>query len=217
MSVAESVRDDIRGPYRLKARLLTDPKDAEYAIDMTTLRTPDGRLYALWCGRPSPYGQGLYVSRMANPWTLTGPRAHLDASGFGSPVVREGPAILQRKGKIYLIYSASPTDLPDYKLGLLVADARADLADPKSWVQRPDPVFTRRDEVEMYGPGHNSFFKSPDGREDWIAYHAKAGTATSYADRFTHVQPFTWGRNGDPVFGRPLDPKIPVRVPSGER
>ena len=24
----------------------------------------------------------------------------------------------------------------------------------------------------VFGPGHNSFVKSPDGREDWIVYHA---------------------------------------------
>ena len=216
MYVAESERDDIRGPYRFKAKLRTDPKDAFYAIDMTVLRTRRG-LYAIWCGRPSEAGQGLYISRMANPWTLTGERTYLDVAGFGCRYVREGPETLQRKGKVYLVYSVCGADTPDYKLGLTVADEGAKLTDASVWRQRPEPVFARNDVAGVYGPGHNFFFKSPDGKEDWIVYHAKPGTATGYGDRSTRAQRFTWGRNGDPVFDAPVAAGVPLAVPSGEK
>ena len=39
-----------------------------------------------------------------------------------------------------------------------------------SWTKSPSPVFQGTDEV--FSPGHNTFFKSPDGTEDWIVYHA---------------------------------------------
>jgi len=216
MYVAESAGTDPRGPYTFKAKLKTDPEDARYAIDGTVLKLPDGKLYFIWCGRPSPNGQGLYISRMENPWTLSGARTYLPADGFGCNVVREGAATLVRGGKVFLIYSACGADTPDYRLGMLIADAGADLTDAAAWKQHPRMVFGRVDQYGVYGPGHNSFFKSPDGTEDWIAYHAKSGTAITYGDRSTRVQRFTWREDGTPDFGLPLPLEADIPVPSGE-
>jgi GH43 family beta-xylosidase len=215
MYVAESAGDDPRGPYAFKAKLLTDPKDEHYAIDGTVLNVR-GKLYFIWCGRPSPAGQGLYIQRMADPWTLAGERAYLPASGFGCDEVREGPVTLQRKGKVFLIYSACDTGKPDYKLGMLVAKGQSDLLDPASWKQHPHPVFLRNDEAGVYGPGHNNFFKSPDGKEDWIIYHAKTSREYTYAGRSPRAQKFTWNEDGTPNFGAPLSLDADVPVPSGE-
>ena len=67
---------DPLGPYTFKAKLQTDAKDEFYAIDGTVaIRLPNGQLVFAWCGRPSPYGQGIFISKMTNPWTLAG-RAH---------------------------------------------------------------------------------------------------------------------------------------------
>lgn len=216
MYVAESATEDIRGPYTFKARLQTDPDNAFYAIDGTVLKRPDGSLYFVWCGRPSETGQGLYISRMANPWTLEGKRTYLPASGFGVKVVREGPETLQRNGRVFLVYSSAPADTPDYKLGMLVAQDGADLLDPKNWRQHPTPVFQRDDAAGVYGPGHNFFFTSPDGKEDWIVYHAKSGTAHTYRDRSTRAQKFTWNSDGTPDFGTPAPTSRPMAPPSGE-
>jgi GH43 family beta-xylosidase len=214
--VAESAGDDPLGPYQFKARLQTDPDNAQYAIDGTVLRRPDGALYFLWCGRPSPAGQGLYISRMTNPWTLTGARTYLPAEGFGCASVREGPETLQRGNTVLLIYSACGADTPDYKLGMLSADIRADLLNPASWKQHPTPVFARVDQWGVFGPGHNFFFRSPDGKEDWIVYHAKSGVANTYADRSTRAQRFTWNPDGTPRFGLPLSLDADIPTPSGE-
>ena len=214
--VLESERDDPLGPYHFQGRIETDPNNEFYAIDGTILRHPNGSLYFLWCGRPSDAGQGLYICKMTNPWTTVGPRVSLPASGFGCEVVREGPVTLVRNGRIWLTYSACPADTPDYKLGMLVASDQADPLDPASWVQVPDPVFTRNDAAGVYGPGHHGFFRSPDGTEDWIVYHAKTGTARTYRDRTTRAQRFTWTPDGRPDFGTPLGTTTAIPVPSGE-
>ena len=216
MFVLESDRDDPLGPYHFKGRIQTDPKNEFYAIDGSILAHPNGSLYFLWCGRPSAAGQGLYLSKMSNPWTTVEARVALEADGFGCPVVREGPVTLVRNGKIFLTYSACPADTPDYRLGMLVASADADPLNPKSWVQQPGPVFARNDAEGVFGPGHHGFFRSPDGTEDWIVYHAKSGTARTYRDRTTRAQRFTWTPDGRPDLGTPKATGVAIPAPSGE-
>jgi GH43 family beta-xylosidase len=79
-------------------------------------------------------------------------------------------------------------------------------------------VFQRADEHGVYAPGHNTFFKSPDGSEDWIVYHAN-DQATDVCDmgRTPRMQKFTWKEDGTPDFGLPVATTTPLAVPSGER
>ncbi len=216
MFVAEGTGDTPMGPYRFKAKLATDPRDEFYAIDGHPFRTPDGRMWFAWCGRPSATGQGLYLSRMANPWTLEGSRRSLEVSGYGCRAIREAPETLQRDGKVFLVYSACSADTPDYRLGMTAASARADLLDPAAWTQAPRPLLMRDDAAGVYGPGHCFFFLSPDGKEDWIAYHAKPSTRIDYGERDTRAQRVVW-REGQPEVGTPRATADDVPAPSGER
>ena len=155
MYVAESAGRDPFGPYTFKARLQTDPDNAQFAIDGSVLKTKNGALYFLWSGNP---GQVLYISRMANPWTLTGPRVNLPADGFGCPNVREGPVTLQHGNKVFLVYSMCGADSADYRLGMLSMESNADPMNPASWTQYPGLVLARVDQYQVYAPGHNYFF-----------------------------------------------------------
>lgn len=216
MFVAESAGEDILGPYHFKAKLQTDAEDRYYAIDGTVFEAPDGGLYFAWCGRPSEAGQGLFISKMTNPWTLVGQRIYLKADGFGCQHVREGPTFLRRNGRVFLTYSMCGASTPDYRLSMLVADEKANLTDPAVWKQHPKVILSRNDVAGVYGPGHHQFFKSPDGKEDWIVYHAKTTTKDTYADRSTWAAKFTWDAEGNPVFAPPVAAGEPVAAPSGE-
>ena len=57
-------------------------------------------------------------------------------------------------------------------LGLLSADASADLLDPANWEKSLTPVLSFYSVEGQYGPGHNSFFVDPEGNL-MIAYHGE--------------------------------------------
>jgi GH43 family beta-xylosidase len=84
-----------------------------------------------------------------------------------------------------------------------------------SWTKSANPVFLGTNEV--YSPGHNTFFKSPDGSEDWIVYHGN-NSASGGCDmnRTPRIQKFTWNSDGTPNFGGPISTSTDLAVPSGE-
>ncbi|BCM90214.1 extracellular exo-alpha-(1-_5)-L-arabinofuranosidase [Abditibacteriota bacterium] len=199
MWVLRGHETDLGGPWEFGAQLKTDEGDALYAIDLTVIQSPRGR-FAVWAGHP---GHRLFISPMESPSVLGSERMLLEASGFGCPDIREGPFCLRRNGRIFLIYSACDARSADYKLGMLSADENADLMDAASWTQHPDPVFTRNDRAKVYGPGHHCFFKSPDGTQDWMAYHAKKSRRWTFTDRVPCAMRITWNEDGTPNLGTP--------------
>ena len=217
MYVAQSAGTDPMGPYTFKAKLLTDAKDEFYAIDGSVVRLPNGQLIFAWGGRPSPYGQGIFISKMTDPWTLQGERTALATDGFGCPNIREAPEFLMHDDKIFLVYSLCSADTPDYRLSALVANVGDDLSQAASWTQLPRLLMARVDQNGVWGPGHNFFFKSPDGTQDWHAYHAKTSTQTTFADRSTRAGRITWRADGTPDFGIAPAYGEPVEAPSGEK
>src|SRR3954453_777406 len=80
------------------------------------------------------------------------------------------PAVIQRNGKVFLTFSASATDA-NYCMGLLTASASADLLNASSWTKTAGPVFASNAATSQYGPGHNSFTVSEDGKSDILVYH----------------------------------------------
>lgn len=213
MYVLESESDRIDGPYGPPKLINTDPKNEFYAIDGSVFVHPNGKTYFLWAGHP---GHRIYISEMENPWTLKGERQLIEASGFGCEEVREGPFVIPHGNRIFLTYSACDTGKPDYMVGALWTTLDKDPMDPKSWTQIEKPILARADANGVYGPGHHSFFKSPDGTEDWIAYHGKTTEAYTYNGRSTRLQRVEWGADGMPVpiVPLPLDAEIPV--PAGD-
>lgn len=219
--VLESGGRDPLGPYSFKARIY-DPAHDGWALDPSVFRAPgDGRLYLLWVAHVPGNGNGIRIAPMSNPWTVAGESALIAQANYNWERVRypinEGPVVLERANRIFLIYSASDTGTPDYALGMLTHTG-GDVTDPKAWKKSPDPVFGRYSGADgnVFGPGHNGFFKSPDGSEDWIIYHGKETSGYTYAGRTARAQKFRWRPDNTPDFGRPVPRGVPLRVPSGE-
>ena len=213
MFVLESKGDKITGPYKDPVQIKTDPDDEFYAIDGTVMTMPNGKMYFLWAAHP---GHILRICEMKDPWTLKGKSVHLPASGFGCEEVREGPFAIHHGKRMFLTYSACDTGKPDYAVGVLwIADNKNPM-NPKSWKQIETPLLRREDDNQVFGPGHHSFFKSPDGKEDWIAYHAKTTSEYTYAGRSTRVQRLDWDKDGMPVPIVPASLETAIELPSGD-
>jgi GH43 family beta-xylosidase len=199
------------------------PVNTELAgLDGTVLEH-GGKLYFMYAGYGHfpEYGSAIYAALMVNPWTLSGPEVLLTKPEYewekqGGMAINEGPCFLIRYGKIFLVYSASTTWSDDYALGMLIAEENSDLLNPESWTKSERPVFKKSPENSVFAPGHNSFTRSPDGRDDWIVYHAIPISEGGMEKRQPHIQKFGWTVNGLPDFGIPLGSNTEYPVPSGE-
>jgi GH43 family beta-xylosidase len=215
--VLESAGTDPMGPYTYKARIY-DPRNDSWAIDSSVV-TINGSLYFLfsaWIGN----NQDIFIAPMNNPWTLSGSRVLLSQPTYAweTPLanVNEGPVALQHNGRTFITYSASACWGPDYALGLLTLTG-SDPLSTSSWTKSSTPVFQRADGNGVYGPAHNGFFKSPDGTEDWIVYHANSSVnGACDTRRTTRAQKLTWNADGSPNFGSPVSTTTDLPVPSGE-
>ncbi|WP_027087546.1 glycoside hydrolase family 43 protein [Cohnella panacarvi] len=180
-----------------------------FSLDATTFEHR-GTRYLVWAQKDPdiPGNSNLYISAMSNPWTLTGkqmmltiPEYDWETIGFK---VNEGAAFLRKDDKVFISYSASATDF-NYCLGLLEADADADLLDAASWRKSPASVLTTDESIGMYGPGHNSFTVSEDGTKALFVFHARTykeivGDPLYDPNRHTFVAELQWTADGRPDF-----------------
>ncbi len=176
-----SSKDPLQGNWIMKGELTT-PGD-KWSIDGSVFEHK-GKLYLIWSGwKGNTNGeQDIYIAKMKNPWTVEGNRVLLSAPTFAwekngdlnnsndvpHVSVNEGPEVLQHGNKLFLIYSASGCWTDTYSLGMLTTSTNSNLLKASSWTKTSHPVFEQSYKNKVYAPGHNSFFKSPDGKEDWI-------------------------------------------------
>jgi GH43 family beta-xylosidase len=225
--VLRAAADDPLGPYEELGRV--DPAFEKYAIDGSVLEMPDGRLFFLYAAG------GLHIAPMQSPARVAGPgvkiadgtheweRAWRKSAVTGAEWIKadgywlEAPQPLVREERVYLVYSAGHSATPDYCLGLLTLRGR-DPLDPSAWAKLPGPVFGPHASREgrVYTVGHCSFTQSPDGREDWILYHAKDSRQGGFAGRTARAQRFGWAPDGTPAFGWPTPAGVRLARPSGE-
>ncbi|MET9436674.1 family 43 glycosylhydrolase [Streptomyces sp. NPDC006551] len=212
----------LTGTWTEKGRIAL-PLDT-FSLDATTFVVGSTR-YLSWAQNDPAVGAGtnLYLARMSNPWTISGSPVMISrpthAWEKAGHTVNEGPAVIQRGGKVFMSFSASATD-SNYCLGLLTAAAGSDLMNPASWTKNPNPVFTSNAATGQYGPGHNTFTTSEDGKSDVLVYHDRnykdiSGDPLDDPNRRTRYQKLYWNADGTPNFGIPVaDGATPVRFSS---
>jgi hypothetical protein len=211
--------DPFAGSFTWKGQI-TDATN-KWAIDGTVLNHPSGQLYFIWSGWEGNVNerQILYIARMSNPWTISSTRVEIARPIYNwetnhQPYINEGPQVTIRNGIISLVYSASGSWTNEYCLGLITTPTSSDPMKATSWQKRPNPIF--RSGNSIYGPGHQSFTKSKDGKEDWIIYHSARYSGSGWI-RQVRAQQFTWNADSTPNLGAPVNPNIPIRIPSGDQ
>jgi GH43 family beta-xylosidase len=225
-AIENSAEDPLDGSWIFRGKV-ADSTD-RWAIDADVFEV-NGTHYMLWSGWPgSDRGiQNIYIARMSNPWTFDSPRTLLSTPTYdwekhsenpksGQTVfVNEAPEALIHNGMVFVVFSASGCWTDEYELGLLGADSPSDLLATRSWKKYDQPFFRKDATAHAFGTGHNGFFKSPDGKEDWIIYHAnpEAGQGCGAA-RSPRIQRFTWNSDGTPNFGVPQPTDVPLTKPS---
>ncbi len=223
--VLENDNDDpTEGTWRFKGKV-GDSTD-KWAIDATIFETR-GQHYLLWSGWQGDADgeQDIFIAHLLNPWTIDSPRTLISKPTYpwethgdlpGRHVsVNEGPEALLHDGKIFIVFSASGCWTDFYTLGALQANAGANLLDAKNWTKINHPLLSTDPQAGAFGPGHNGFFKSPDGKQDWIIYHANPQPHQGCANaRSPRMQPFTWNADGTPNFGKPVPLGQPLAKPA---
>lgn len=216
-----------------------DAKEAVnmWSIDMTVLEV-GGKHYAVWSGWDDYYynkegnGQYLYIAEMTfhdeKPLVRLGQRVLLAKPELPWELkvnehisLVEGPTALYHDDDIFIIYSTRGSWTDNYKMGQLKLKDRTNPLDPESWEKKKVPVFQGLKAVDnagyiVRGVGHASFTKSPDDTEYWVNYHSKTSAEPGWNDRKVFFQKFTFDENGDPYFGKPANPALPMERPSGE-
>jgi GH43 family beta-xylosidase len=197
----------LEGEWEEKGQLRTAWES--FSLDATTFEHR-GTRYLVWAQKdPAIAGNSnLYIAEMSSPWTLTGRQTMLSKPEYGWESigfrVNEGPAYLRKDGRVFLTYSASATDA-NYCLGLLEADEDADLLDAASWRKSAAPVLATDENLGLFGPGHNSFTVTEDGRNTLLVFHARtykeiAGDPLYDPNRHTFVAELRWTEDGRPDF-----------------
>lgn len=223
--------DPLEGEWRMKGKV-ADASD-RWAIDATVFEE-GSRLYMIWSGWEGEANgrQSLYIAELSDPWTVKGARVRISTPEYPwekigdlKPArataenpshvdVNEGPEILRHGSRIFMIYSASGCWTDSYSMGMLTAERGSDLLRAGSWKKSASPVFTASAENGAYGTGHGSFFRSPDGTEDWMLYHANAEAGQGCGrNRSPRAQRFVWKADGTPDFGRPVAIGHPIDAP----
>lgn len=223
--------DPFKGKWVFKGKVAASAD--KWSID-SDIFFQNRQQYMIWAGWEGDVNgqQNIYIAKMKNPWTISGKRVKISSPQYlweengdlhdpNNPPhvnVNEGPQYLKHGNKIFIVYSASGCWTDFYALGLLTASAKSNLLNAASWKKSAQPIFKQSPQNGVYAPGHNSFFKSPDGTEDWILYHANSEPGQGCGrDRSPRAQKFTWTKTGMPYFGLPVKAGTPIAVPSEKK
>jgi GH43 family beta-xylosidase len=219
--------DPFTGTWELKGKIAASPD--RWAIDGNVF-TFKNQLYMIWSGWEGTTNgqQNIYIAKMSNAWTIDGQRVLLsqptntwekqgdldDAVNPPHVNVNEGPQFLQHGNDAFIIFSSSGCWTDFYNLGMLRFNGD-DIMNPQNWKKHTDPVFAKNEKNGVYAPGHNSFFKSPDGKEDWILFHANDNPGEGCGNkRSPRMQKITWNKDGTPNLGIPVSNSEILKIPS---
>lgn len=197
-----AVSDSPEGPFED----LGEPVTPGWGIDSHVFLDPDtGKEYMFYSYfyEPRHPGAGLVVDAMPSVTEVAGKPSHVTRGTEpwedkkGNPnqgslrYTNEGPTVLKRDDRYYMMYSGGSWDLPTYSLAYAVSDTviQGGLDGP-GWEKVMPPLLQSTDMVQA--PGHNSVTKAPNNVDDITAYHARVVPFKGPGDRETFIDRVYW-------------------------
>ncbi|MBE6614076.1 MAG: hypothetical protein E7631_02045 [Ruminococcaceae bacterium] len=216
--IMEALSDDPFGDWQFKCK----PSPDVFSIDPTVFTHTDGKQYI--CYSRVDGGQLLEIRELVNPYTFGDKAAVIARAEYdwelvppytGTSAINEGAFFVKHGNRLFILYSGNGCWSDHYCLGVLEYTG-GDLCEASSWKKYPMPLFTYGNGV--YGPGHASFFTSPDGSELWCAYHGmkEHNETVTAAPRYFHLQKVDFDDTGYPVMGIPVGCETDLTPPAGE-
>jgi len=145
-----------------------------FSLDMTYFEN-NGKHYVIWAEIKGDSSLFMAEIDPSAPWKLISQPILLTKPEYSWELVNnrvnEGAAVLKANGKVYVFFSASGTG-SEYCVGMLQADANADLMNTASWTKGTSAVLSSANLYGESGPGHNSFVTDENGNL-LIVYHAR--------------------------------------------
>lgn len=211
--------DPLEGSWTLHGPVVTD-REWNYGIHPSTFEL-DGRQYLLWSGwehrRVETETQCLFIAAMENPWTLSSPRVKISGPDHewerqwinpggdrtAYPIfVNENPEpfISPDGRRIIVAYSASGLWTDYCTLGVLYADAGADLLDPASWHKLPEPQHVAESTGSSMARISNiSVLSGPGRQQSQMLFQATDSVGGEYLRRI-YRKSIGWDDKSLPVF-----------------
>jgi arabinan endo-1,5-alpha-L-arabinosidase len=179
------------GPYVDNDQPLIDCESNRFAIDPFPFKDDDGKWYMFYArnftnttGGAFP-GTAMVVDRLINMTELAGDcrvvvraryewtryqanrRMDIYNATFDWHTI-EGPSAVKHDGKYYCFYSGSNYQTTNYGVDYVVADHP--LGPYRDQSDHPRVLHSVPGHIR--GPGHHSIVKGPDGKTDYLVYHA---------------------------------------------
>lgn len=161
----------------------------ENAIDANMFLNDNGRYYLYYVQYPdfTIYVQPMEnaVRKMGEPLEVIQPDEAWEKNG--QPIT-EAPWMLKHGGTYYLLYSGGGADTRYYAIGY--ATAKSPLGPFTKYAGNP----IVKEGNGVFGPGHCSVIKTPDGKF-WIIYHQKKDGSKNW-DRIICIDPLWFDDKG---------------------
>ena len=207
-----AISETPQGPYLDCGKPLLDLEICPFAIDPHPFQDDDGQWYLFYArdfldATPNNRaGTALAVTRMRTMTSLEKKesvvlRARSGWQRFQSPRLMyggiwdwhtlEGPCVHKHEGRYYCFYSGGRWETDNYGVDYGVADHV--LGPYSDTGNESGPRVLRNIPGRLIGPGHNSLITGPDGRTDYLVYHAWNKEMTN---RQMCIDPLVWTESG---------------------
>ena len=132
---------------------------------------------------------------------------------YATEPINEGAYFIEKDGRLFIVYSGNGCWSNDYVFGI-IEYVGGDILSPASWVKYDKPFMTKGN--GCFGPGHATFFYSPDKSELWMCYHCLDHENPECVEipRHCHCQRIFFDETGFPHAHLPLPQNVKYKQPS---